>query len=332
VDIAVKRVVRRNARKVRRVAYSHGLSPLSARVHAGYDLADSVTIVASKRTGSTWVQELMSGGSGVCPIFEPLEGDVLARRLSRGPEDVIAPDEVVPDLEAFLARAMAGAHVTRWAMRLASVPRLLRADRFVVKHVQLCRATGWLERAFPETPMVLVVRHPCAVVQSMLTVRWSGSSAAEILAKRPEPATRRAVEILDGRDSPAEVFAALWAAELGAMLGETDPHRTSLVAYERVVDDPAGALGPLMERLRLPRPPDLVARSNVPSATTHKSSVVRASGDRVSGWLDRLDVGDRSAVLAVVRDAGITGYGPDPRPDLEALAAQHAAPTTVPDA
>lgn len=324
----IYKAVRRNARQVRRVYYSHGLSPVSARLHAGHDLADTVTIVASKRTGSTWVQELISGGAGVCPIFEPLEGDPWARQLSRGAEDVLVPGDVVEDLETFLARAMRGAHVTRWSMRLASQRRLLAADRFVVKHVQLCRAAGWLATTFPDTPIVLVVRHPCAVVQSMLTVPWSGTNATEILAKRPEAATRRAVEILDGRVSPAEVFAALWASEMLAMLGETDPARTSLVAYESVVDDPASALGPVMEQLRLPRPPDLVARSAQPSATTHKSSVVRASGDRLTGWVDRLDPADRAAVLAVVRDAGITGYGEDPRPDLDALAELHAGPAT----
>ena len=328
----MKRPIRRTARRLRRVYYSHGLSVLSARVHADHRLSDTVTIVASKRTGSTWVQELMSGGRGVCPIFEPLEGDPVAKRLPRGSEDIILAGERVPDLESFLAAAMRGAHVTRWSMRLASQRRLLAADRFVVKHVQLCRASGWLAETFRDTPMVLVVRHPCAVVQSMLTVRWSGSNAAEILAKRPEPATRRAVEILDGRDSPAEVFAALWASEMLAMLGETDPARTSLVAYESVVDDPAGTLGPVMEQLGLPRPPDLVARSSQPSATTHRSSVVRAAGDPLIGWVDRLEPADREAVLAVVRDAGVMGYSADPRPDLDALAALHATPVVVPGA
>jgi hypothetical protein len=97
-----------------------------------------------------------------------------------------------------------------------------------------------------------------------------------------------------------------------------------------VVDDPAGTLGPVMEHLRLPRPPDLLTRSSRPSATTHKTSVVRAAGDPVTGWVDRLDLADRAAVLAVVRDAGIAGYGADPRPDLEALAALHAQPVIGP--
>ena len=51
---------------------------------------------------------------------------------------------------------------------------------------------------------------------------------------------------------------------------------------------------------------------------------MRASGDRLTGWVDRLDPADRAAVLAVVRDAGIAGYGADPRPDLGALAELHA--------
>jgi hypothetical protein len=69
-----------------------------------------------------------------------------------------------------------------------------------------------------------------------------------------------------------------------------------------------------MEQLRLPCAPDLVARSNLPSATTHKSSVVRASGDRLIGWVDRLDPADRTAVLAVVRDAASPGTAPIPAP------------------
>ena len=318
--------VKRIVRKAERVGYSHGLSAIAALAHRHHDLADTVMVVSSKRTGSTWVQELISGGSGVCPIFEPLQGDATVKRLSRGREALITPDEQVPDLEAFLDRSMRGAHVTKWSLQLASPRRLLEADRFVVKHVQLSMAAGWLGRVFPASPMVLLVRHPCAVVQSMLTVRWSGSSSDEIFSRRPPASNRAALELLDGRRTRAEAFAALWASELIAMLADTDPSRASLLAYETVADDPAGALGPVMEQVGLPRPPDLVARSAKPSASTHKASVVRASGDPVTGWIDRLDPTDRSAVLAVVRDAGITGYGADPRPDLDALHEQHARP------
>ena len=318
--------VKRLGRKVERVGYSHGLSAVSRVVHARHDLADTVSLIASKRTGSTWVQELISGGPGVCPIFEPLQGDARVNRLSREREALITRDEEVPDLEAFLSRAMRGHHVTKLAMRLATPRQLLEADRFVVKHVQLSLAAGWLERVFPTSPMVLLVRHPCAVTQSMLTVRWSGSTVDEIFERRPAASNRAALELLDGRTTPAEAFAALWCTEMIAMLGDTDPARASLLAYESVADDPAGALGPVMEHLGLPRPPDLAARSTKPSATTHKTSAVRSSGDLVSGWVDRLDVADRDAVLAVVRDAGITGYGADPRPDLDALHAQHARP------
>ena len=269
--------------EARRVYYSHGLSRVSAGVHARYDLADTVTIVASKRTGSTWVQELLAAGPGSCPIFEPLEGDPRAAELSPGPRTSCGPRRRVPDLEAFLARVMRGAHVTRWSMRLASHRRLLRGRALRRQARAALPGAGWLAATFPDTPIVLVVRHPCAVVQSMLTVRWSGSTAAEILAKRPEPATRRALEILDGRDSPAEVFAALWASEMLAMLGETDPTRTSLVAYESVVDDPAGTLGPVMEQLRLPRPPTWwPARAGRRPRPTRRRSV-RASGDPVTG-------------------------------------------------
>jgi hypothetical protein len=55
----------------------------------------------------------------------------------------------------------------------------------------------------------------------MLTVPWSGTNAAEILAKRPRrPRGGRSRSSTVA--TPAEVFAALWASEMQAMLGETD--------------------------------------------------------------------------------------------------------------
>ena len=83
---------------------------------------------------------------------------------------------------------MRGGRVTRWSLQLASVGELLRAERLVVKHVQLNLAAGWLTTTFPESPTLVVVRHPCAVVQSMLAVEWTEDSMRCSTGARP---TRR---------------------------------------------------------------------------------------------------------------------------------------------
>ncbi len=135
----------------------------------------------------------------------------------------------------------------------------------------------------------------------------------------------RVVEaLLDGRTGVVAAVAAVWAVQVRSLLDDTTPESAHLVTFEAVSADPMGALGPVMEAVGLPRPTDLGQRAARPSNTANSWSVVRSGGDPVVAWTERLAADVRDEVLAVVAAAGVTGYGPDPRPDEAALRDHHA--------
>jgi len=208
-------------------------------------------------------------------------------------------------------------------MKLTTVPELLTARRFVLKHVQLSLSAAWFVETFPRSPVIVVVRHPCAVVQSMLSVTWRAPSAAAVLASTSTTEGALVTELLDGRTSDAALFAAMWAVEVRSLLRGTDPARTPLVAYEAAVADPGPVLGAVMETAGLPRSADFDEQLGRLSVMARSRGVSRGPDALVSGWVDQLGPAQRDEVLAVVADAALVGYGVDPWPDVEALRDQH---------
>ncbi len=312
--------------RVQAAYLDHVLTPVVRQAHRQYDLGPTVSLLATRRGGSTWLLEVCSAGPGVCPLFEPLFGSWF--RAGHGvPEvPVLAPGDDDPALERFLGEVMRGRQLTPRLRRIASLRQVMAADRFVVKHVNMSLAGGWLVERFPRSPAVVLIRHPCAVVDSLLRVEWSPKTVAAALADRPEGERRQARELLDSASTRAGALAAVWAVETRALLDQTTPRTAHLVSYEQAVDDVVAVVGPLLEAIGLPRPPDLAARAATPSHTTTAQSPLHHGASPVLGWTESLDPASRDEILAVVAAAGLEGFGADPRPDAEALHQRHAQP------
>ena len=306
-------------------SFDHVLTPVFRRAHAGYDPARTVSLLGLRRAGTTWLQELLSSGPGVCPLFEPLYGTWWCHHFGIGGAPVLGPDEHDPVMAGFLTEVMCGRRMTPILLRLTDARRVVRAERFVLKDVRMNMAAGWLTHTFPDSPMVVVVRHPCAVVDSMQRVSWGPKTVGRVLDDVPPLERAQVGALLDDGTSLAGALAAVWAVEVAALLDQTTPATTQLVLYEQMWADVAGVVGPVMETAGLPRPPDLVGRAAQPSRTADPSSVVRDHGDPVTAWVQRMAPADRDEVLAVVRVAGVAGYDADPRPDEAALRERHRA-------
>ena len=270
------------------------------------------------------MQELLSSGSGVCSLFEPLAGRWFRERYGVD-VPMLAPGDDAPVLARFLGEVMVGRRVRPGLLRLCRPIDVIRAEQFVVKHVRMNLAAGWLIEQFPSSPVLILVRHPCAVVESLQRVDWGPRTLRRALVELPPGGRASVEELLDGRTGVAAAMAAMWAVQVRALLDDTTPGSAPrLITFEAVSADPMAVLGPVMEAVGLPRPGDLGRRAGRPSNTANLRSVVRSGGDPVTAWTERLAPGVRDEILAVVAAAGITGYGPDPRPDEAALCDRHA--------
>ncbi|HDY90380.1 MAG TPA: hypothetical protein ENH82_19955, partial [bacterium] len=154
-----------------------------------------IIIAGSGRSGTTWVQDVLAIANDRDTVFEPLHpaGAKKARPFSYKYHD---PSEKVDDLYRFINTALKGEMRTLWAvyrirpdkfnpikhkpkyviahfrkflthLRKYKLPSGQRA--LVVKFIRANLLLPWMSQNF-NSPMVLLLRHPCAVIASRLSI------------------------------------------------------------------------------------------------------------------------------------------------------------------
>lgn len=308
---------------------------------------DGVLLTGSPRSGTTWLLELLELDPGVRRLWEPLraekEGQGAARNFGLGWRPYLPPEAEHPELERFLRRLWTGA--VRYEPAVDPSPhlpwtdqlrRVLVGRRTVVKSVRAGRLLPWLGPRLP-VRVLLLVRHPCAVVASQLHhAGWDGFAAGEI-DPLASPATADAYPGLaayaEGLGTVEERLAATWAFDQRIPFdraGRLD--RVLLVTYEELVRDPGAALRRVASFLELDLP---LARAleleKRPSRTTVEDSNVRTGGSRLATWRERLTSGQADRILAVTHRFGITAYTDALEPDRARLPAFGSPPPAPAD-
>jgi hypothetical protein len=338
--VPVKRLVPFGAKRIPKAVQARLLTGAAQRLRRDVEPGDSVVVCSSVRSGSTWLFEMLASDPGVLPVFEPFHPkhnphmapftDELGHL--RPPEDPEAAARLVPLVDETLA----GRRLTRWSASRAPRGRVRRSRRTLVKEVRISRALPWLVDRWP-VPTVVLLRHPCAVVESELR-----ASAAREWLQWPEAQIAAVLRRDLGDDAPAwladadtgtgtgagggagaarpRLLAALWAVETRAALAAARRagDRCRVVTYEELVRAPEATVAQLASFAGLH---DVAPDPGRLSYMTNPRSPLRQGADPVSAWVDRLDPQLADQVVATVHQLGVGFYGRDPEPDPPALAA-----------
>lgn len=293
-------------------------------------------IAGSGRSGTTWVLDSLAAANNLRPVFEPLNpyassiGNQYAHRT-------LAPDESHPDLQRFMEdactgrqkrlwmqfrrhrhwllppldefRSVSGAAKVgrRWGRFLREAPGLAymstRRDP-LVKCIWANLMLGWLSRHF-DCPILLVVRHPGAVIESELRGDWSAEGTLERFRADPklhELTNGRYRDLLERRLTPIESLALRWVIENQWVIESAPANGATVVFYERLRSSPDRAWDQVLGALDLQNAPDAatLARPSQQSAPAGSGSTGTATGQAL--W-QRILTSDQKDQIQGVLDA-----------------------------
>lgn len=298
------------------------LGPLIVRVtrDKNYDLAETLVVAGSPRSGTTWLAEALSTIPRSAILFEPehMLQVPAARRAGLDWHVMKAPGDSWPEGERYFERVLRGDIVTPWTVSHLPLTRAVAPRRWIVKFVDANLMLGWLGTRFPIRPPVLVLRHPCAVVGSQLRRGWKLDHTprlAAFFARYPQFA-----QYVAALEHPVEWSAAHWCIHTFVPLKLPKPWPFLLTSYEQATTNPETEFARLFAAWKLPMPPDLIERTRRPSGTTDLGSRLRHGGNAESGWRNTLTVEEIDRVLAVVRQFGLDFYSAKSQPDVVRLA------------
>ena len=287
-----------------------------------FPLGETILLAGSPRSGTTWVADLLRSAPGYLQLTEPLwNGLRRVRAAGLGDRTYAPPDEARPALARFFEKLLRGRPLFHGWLTDDSLADALRARRLLLKCIRANRLLPWLARNFEMRGILLLVRHPCAVVSSAMMhpgfkppAGVSELDRAYVEARAPGRAA-----LLDSLGTEAELRALTWALDQHVAFGALREKRVTLLSYEKLLLDGAAEIERVFAALRLPMPAGAAARLDRPSREAHAWSAAhgRASAEeRLGGWRKRLTGEQVRRVLAVAGAFGIEGFSEEAVPDF----------------
>jgi hypothetical protein len=281
------------------------------------DHRKSVFLAGTGRSGGGWIAETINQRNEYRYIFEPFHPKQAPWTKPFPARKYMRPDDDDPEFYALAQRIVTGRIRHPWTERFNT--------RFIVHQRLIKEDFGnlmmkWLHVRFPGMPLILLLRHPCAVALSYVTHGFQGAVGPLLDQKNlmEDFLHPYADEIRQARDTfERAIF--LWCVETLVPLKQLRPDEVHVVFYENMVRDPEAEVGKLFAYLGKSAEGIDIDRLKRPSLTARKVSSAAWTGeDRVDAWRKKVTETERRRAQEIVARFGLDRiYGDGPMPNVQ---------------
>jgi hypothetical protein len=303
-------------------------------------LRDTVVVAGTPRSGTTWLMELLGLMSGYRTLFEPLHRNWFPEASDAGfsPRDYINPNALASQKEEYLRKVFEGrvaSKVPHYSLNPMTIIHRCLSDKLIVKFVRANRLVPWIAERFAVRGIIVLLRHPCAVVESQLRRGINGYFLPNTAPALPEmvlaDAQKLSGDIVDGRllefvanlKAPHEGLAAIWALDTLVPLYYWKDYGYFIATYEDIIRNKGDkAIGKVLDHLGVKENAARITQRAIssPSALTTKSKTEFSSAERIlSSWKGRLGTRQATRILEIVNEFGLDFYTCKLEPDLRKL-------------
>ena len=298
-------------------------------------IQDTIVVAGTPRSGTTWLLELLRSLSGYKALNEPLLYEEARAEYGFSWRTYLSPDDPAPKQSAYMQTILSGRLGLSPAWHFEDRSRIQQLvtqatrRRLVVKFCRANRMLHWLVRRFDVRGLVFIVRHPCAVVASML--RHGGwehmktdigeSVDFDLDPALPSPVREHFSSIVRNCTSRTEALAALWCLDhyIPLVYHTEEESPWVLVPYERLVTEGHSELQRIVSALGTEMTVEMRGRFDEPSSSVRDQFHQNAE-QQLSKWRRRLSDRQVDEVLSIVQAAGLdAAYSRDLEPNYDWL-------------
>jgi hypothetical protein len=275
---------------------------------------DSVLICGFQRSGTTWLGDVLNYDNEYRTIYEPFHNGRVPQVSQFKTWQYLRPGDNAPEYLDPATAIFEGRIRSGW---MSAYNKRSIARRRLIKDVRCLMMIGWIRAHFPEMPVILLLRHPCAVLNSMLKLHWQ-SNAAEGFLSQPQ--------LMEDHLEPfrADIAAATgvvddnllaWCANYYVALRQLAGQKVFVAFYEPLIIDPRKEVARLFAFLGRPFDERVFMRMMIPSAQARvsrfgDSSAVVTGGDMIDGWRKHITPSQLTRALELLHRFGLDSlYG-----------------------
>ncbi len=302
-------------------------------------------IAGSGRSGTTWVQDAIATANGLRPVFEPLN-PYASQAGWHYAHRALSPNQAHADLKDFLDDVFAGrrtrlwtkyrrqwrwflprsaelrlAHrgpnvLNRWARFVREVPELAHMASMelpLVKCIWSNLMLGWLARQY-DCRLVLIVRHPGAVIESELRNNWNARFAVERFRKDAmfDQLTGGRYRALLRKDlSSIEGLAVRWLVENQWNIEQATRLPITVVHYEQLSSRPDAGWKRICDALDLRIVPDEMTISKPSQQSDRRGSAAEFDAKASPRWQTSLTPEQKGRIQEILTSGRFDLYSMD---------------------
>jgi hypothetical protein len=264
------------------------------------DLRKSIMVAGAARSGTTWLAQIVAYQVPARIMFEPFHAGLVPDYSPFNYFQYRRPDDSDDELYAYCRRVFTGSIRHPWIDRKVDT---LTPQIRIVKEIRANLFLKWINKKFPNVPILFIVRHPCAVVNSRLRLGWATDGDIEPLLAQSELVNdylADKIDVIKGASSPEEKHAIVWCVNNLIPLRQFARGELNIIFYEYLCVYPEREISRVFDGIDRNYDPSILAVLDEPSMTAKRTSAVVQGGDRVSGWQAHLTTKQIEAILSVV--------------------------------
>lgn len=304
----------------------------------GRDHTSAIFLAGSGRSGTSWLAEALNHRNEYHYVFEPFHPP---QYDSPVPIQVGLPSCAAFTYHLYLrpdnaerrylepaARVLAGKARSRWTEQFN---QRAVATRRIVKEVTANLLLPWFNAHFPGMPIVLMLRHPCAVAASRGSLKWDARwdmvldrvlRQTELLEDVAGPF----MDLFEGATKYVEKQVLMWCLDNAVPLRLLRHDQVKVVFYEELVANPEEQIPRLYSFLGKPVEPSVYDAMRWPSLLSDWNSLALKGASRTASWRARLDASEVRRALSILAAFGLDAiYSDDPMPNPSGLPALRQA-------
>lgn len=281
--------------------------PFLRRIYLDADnsLRTAIMIVGSGRSGTTWLAEMLASKLKGRIIFEPFNSNLLDGLQEIRYLQYLDPTSDHDFLYEYCQRIFSGAIRKP---KLDLVVETLRPEYRIVKSIRAGMFLKWIHVNFPNLPLLFILRHPCAVVQSRMECGWDGDMDVEHILNQNdlmEDVLFEHMELIKGAVTEESKHAIAWCVTNLVPLRQFPSGALPIIFYENLCERPDEELGNALEKIGLSDRNLSDLKSERPSFTSLATSAILTGEDRLRRWKTELSSSQINEILAVVKAFGL---------------------------
>ncbi len=283
------------------------------------DYRHTLLLVGSGRSGTSWVPDVINYDHSYRYLYEPFHSRHVPAARDWLPRQYVRIDDDEPRRSDLASSIFTGRFRNAYA---DAYNRCVVVHRRLVKDTRLQLALGWIRKRFVGMPMIYLMRHPCAVVNSRIQLGRDCDlarmffSQPQLMEDHLEPFRGEMERARD--DFERHVF--IWCVENYVPMRQLHAGDAHLIFYENVCENPEGELQRLAAFLGAAfdeRAMRNVGKASVQARKYHggRTSAIVTGASLVEAWKTYVSAERVKRAVEILRLFGLEAiYDEDPRP------------------